>query len=95
MTKKGLELGPGRLRALLTKTKERPVRLKDSECAKRAGVTPRTLRRWEADPRVRYPKADIVLNRRYRWLHEVEQWEEENPDFAAGAKNLWDAEFRN
>jgi hypothetical protein len=58
------------------------VRLTDSACAKRAGVCKRTLRRWEEDPRVLYPKADLVLNRRYRWLDEVEEWEESNPNFS-------------
>lgn len=34
---------------------------------------------WHVDPRVRYPKADVVLNRRYRWLDEILHWEEHNP----------------
>jgi hypothetical protein len=57
------------------------VRLRDTACAKRAGVTTRTLRRWENEKRVGYPKADVILGRRYRWLDDIEAWEARNPGF--------------
>jgi len=57
------------------------IRIRDSEAAARAGVTPRTLRRWEEDPAVGFPAAHVIRGRRYRWLHEVEEWEQQNPGF--------------
>jgi hypothetical protein len=70
-----------RRRAEAAKKKQDRIRIKDRTCARRAGVTTRTLRRWEVDPRVGYPQADVILGRRYRWLDEVEAWEELNPGF--------------
>ena len=62
------------------KTKER-IRIKNSVAARRAGVTTRTLRRWDEDEAVGYPKPVIVRGRIYRWLDEIESWEARNPDF--------------
>ena len=57
------------------------VRIKDSVAAKRAGVTPRTIDRWSKDPKVNYPAADITKGRKYRWLSQIEAWEQKNPNF--------------
>jgi hypothetical protein len=60
---------------------QKRVRIPDRKAAKRAGVTPRTLRRWENDKAVGYPSAVIVRGRRYRWLDQIEDWERLNPGF--------------
>jgi hypothetical protein len=70
----------------MKQTRQDRTRLKDPACAKRQGVTTRTLRRWENDKRVGYPKAQVILGRRYRFLDEIEAWEARNPGFGkAGA----------
>jgi hypothetical protein len=57
------------------------VRLTDAACARRQGVCAKTLKRWEDDPDVAYPRAQIVRRRKYRWLDEILSWEQCNPDF--------------
>jgi hypothetical protein len=55
--------------------------IKDRDCAKRAGVTTRTLRRWEEDPNVGYPAARVIRNKRYRSFKAVRAWEDRHPGF--------------
>jgi len=63
------------------KARKRRIRISNKKCAKRAGVSVRTLARWEVNSAVAYPKGHLVCGRFYRWLDEVESWERANPGF--------------
>jgi hypothetical protein len=41
----------------------------------RFGVVDRTLDRWVADPRLKFPRPVIINKRRYFRLSELEAWE--------------------
>jgi DNA-binding transcriptional MerR regulator len=51
--------------------------LPDPEVARRYGVNPRTLFRWDDQPALNFPRPIRINNRKYRRLHELESWERE------------------
>ena len=38
-------------------------------------VTDRTLDRWLADPKLKFPRPMLIKTRRYFFLDEIEEWE--------------------
>ena len=57
------------------------TRITNAAAAKRANITPRTLRRWTEDESVGYPEPFVVRGRLYFWLDQIEKWEAANPAF--------------
>jgi len=57
------------------------VRLSLKQCAKRAGVSKRTVKRWGANPKIGYPQTHNVNGRDFIYFDELEPWEAANPDF--------------
>jgi hypothetical protein len=43
--------------------------------AKRYGVDPRSVKRWEIDPDLGFPRAMLINKRKYFDLAELEAWE--------------------
>jgi hypothetical protein len=52
-----------------------PTWLPDPLVARRYGVNPRTLRRWDSDAELDFPDVIFVHGRRYRELAALEAWE--------------------
>jgi hypothetical protein len=60
----------------------RDVRLPTSRVAERFNVVPRTVERWQLDPRLGFPRPLIINRRKYWPLSSIEAWERQR---AAGA----------
>jgi hypothetical protein len=43
--------------------------------AKRYGVVLRTIDRWLDNPKLGFPKPEVVNNRRYWWLNKLRRWD--------------------
>ena len=56
-------------------------RLSNKKCAKRAGVSVRTLQRWQHCPQLQYPAGHMLRGRLYRYLDEIEDWEKAHQGF--------------
>jgi hypothetical protein len=41
----------------------------------RYGVTSRTIKRWEEDPNLNFPKPTIINNRKYQYESVLTEWE--------------------
>jgi hypothetical protein len=54
---------------------EKPVYLSRSKQASRYGVVPKTIKRWENDPKLEYPPGIDINGRPYRPLDALENWE--------------------
>ena len=64
------------------------MRIRNSAAAKRAGVTVRTLARWDTQrDKVGYAKPIHVCGRIYRDTDEIEQFERNNPNFSPVRKS--------
>jgi DNA-binding transcriptional MerR regulator len=50
-------------------------KIPDREVAERYGVVARTLRRWEENPELGFPKALLINRRKYRDEDELIAWE--------------------
>ena len=51
------------------------VKLPTTKVARRYGVTPRSIERWEADEQLGFPKALRINTRKYWSLGDLEIWE--------------------
>jgi len=52
--------------------------------AARFGLTIRSIDRWQSDPRLNFPKPDLVIFRRKYWrLSTIEGWEAQHAEAAA------------
>jgi hypothetical protein len=51
------------------------VRLPTVQVAKRFGVVPRTIERWQQDDRLGFPKPLTINLRKYWSLEDLEKWE--------------------
>jgi hypothetical protein len=47
----------------------------DAKVAKRYSVHPCTIDRWERDPKLNFPKAVRIRNRKYRDQAELDAWD--------------------
>lgn len=63
-----------------------PTWIPDPLVARRYGVNPRTLRRWDEDPTLGFPPVIIINSRRYRELSALEDWERRTAARARSAK---------
>lgn len=52
--------------------------------AERFGITDRTLRRWEEDPSLRFPRSMIINGRKFFRLDEIEAFERRQVRVEAG-----------
>jgi hypothetical protein len=50
-------------------------KLPDSKVAARYGVVTRTLRRWDDNPDLKFPRPLIVNGRKYRDENELDAWD--------------------
>jgi hypothetical protein len=67
----------------MTETTDKPVLLPDPAVAKRYGVHPFTLRRWDENPELGFPPVIMVNGRRYREIAKLDAWERKNSREAA------------
>jgi hypothetical protein len=67
----------------MTETADKPVLLPDPAVARRYGVHPFTLRRWDKNPDLGFPSVIVVNNRRYRKIAELDAWDLKNSREAA------------
>jgi hypothetical protein len=67
----------------MTETTDKSVLLPDPAVAKRYGVHPLTLRRWDKNPDLGFPQVIVVNNRRYRKIAELDAWDLRNSREAA------------
>jgi hypothetical protein len=51
------------------------LRIPRRKTAKRYGVSVRTVERWEADPKLHFPKSTILNGRRYDDVDELDVWD--------------------
>ena len=49
--------------------------LPDPSVAKRYGVNPRTLPRWDAQPELKFPGPMYINGRKYRNIQELDRWD--------------------
>jgi hypothetical protein len=49
--------------------------LPDVRVAQRYGVHPATIGRWDANPKLNFPKAVEINGRRYRYIRDLVMWE--------------------
>ena len=67
------------------------MRIPNNAAAKRAGVTPKTLSRWDQRyEEVGYPKPIYILGRIYRetdGVDGIDEWEANNPNFSPSRKS--------
>ena len=49
--------------------------LPERKVCERYGVTPITLRRWDQDPRLNFPKALVIRKRKYRDADELDAFD--------------------
>jgi hypothetical protein len=64
----------------------KPVLLPDPVVARRYGVHPHTLRRWDKNPDLGFPPVVVVNNRRYRKIAELDAWDIRNSREAASRR---------
>ena len=67
----------------MTETTDKPVLLPDPAVAKRYGVHPFTLRRWDENPELGFPPVIMVNGRRYREIAKLDAWDRKNSREAA------------
>jgi hypothetical protein len=67
----------------MSEATNKPVLLPDSAVARRYGVHPITLRRWDKNPDLGFPQVVIVNGRRYRRVAELDVWDLQNSREAA------------
>jgi hypothetical protein len=67
----------------MTETPDKSVLLPDPAVAKRYGVHPFTLRRWDENPDLGFPPVIKVNNRRYREIAKLHAWDLKNSREAA------------
>jgi hypothetical protein len=67
----------------MTEVIDKPVLLPDPAVARRYGVHPFTLRRWDKNPDLGFPPVIIVNNRRYREVKALDAWDLKNSREAA------------
>jgi hypothetical protein len=56
--------------------------LPDSKVAARYNVHPCTIDRWERDPKLGFPKAIKIRNRKYRDSEALDRWDSRNSEHA-------------
>lgn len=56
-------------------TQSNTVLLPDRKVCERYGVTKMTLFRWDNKPELNFPKPVVIQKRKYRYLHELEDFE--------------------
>jgi hypothetical protein len=67
----------------MTETTDKSVLLPDPAVAKRYGVHPFTLRRWDENPDLGFPPLVLVNGRRYREVAKLDAWDKKNSREAA------------
>jgi hypothetical protein len=67
----------------MTETTDKPVLLPDPAVARRYGVHPFTLRRWDENPGLGFPPVIMVNGRRYREIAKLDIWDRKNSREAA------------
>jgi len=70
----------------MTETTDKPVLLPDPAVAKRYGVHPFTLRRWDENPELGFPPVIMVNGRRYREIAKLDVWDRKNSREAAARR---------
>jgi hypothetical protein len=53
------------------------TKLPTTNVARRYGVVPRSIERWQKDPKLEFPQPLIINGRKYWSLAELETWERE------------------
>jgi hypothetical protein len=67
----------------MTEAADKSVLLPDPVVAKRYGVHPFTLRRWDKNPALKFPPVIMVNGRRYREIAKLDAWDRKNSREAA------------
>jgi hypothetical protein len=67
----------------MAETTAKPVLLPDPAVARRYGVHPMTLRRWDKNRGLGFPPVIMVNNRRYREVAKLDAWDLRNSREAA------------
>jgi len=67
----------------MAETTDKPVLLPDPAVARRYGVHPFTLRRWDNNPALGFPPVVKVNGRRYREAEKLDAWDRKNSREAA------------